>query len=212
MHSSLAFAPEGLELEPTLQVPAMEEFLIPKPGTIESQFIGEEHRQLSKEALARMSARVSERRASCRPVFKSFDRHNSGHVTLQQFKQVLTMLELHATQPEMDALAAIFVNDVGFNYRAFLDIIEPNPEPIYRFPEFLIGIRQLNARQRLPEKKPAENFEAVLEKVKTKVLLGSEYLNIVPFKQPLNLGLIFYISQVSDYIRLWIFGVSTFEI
>ena len=46
-------------------------------------------------------------------------------MTRSQFRQCLTMLELNCTDEEMTALEAKFCNDVGFNYLAFLEELEP---------------------------------------------------------------------------------------
>jgi hypothetical protein len=49
-------------------------------------------------------------------------RHNNGHITRQQFRQALTMLDIPFTPPEMAALEARFYNDMGINYIAFLEV------------------------------------------------------------------------------------------
>lgn len=167
--SCAAYSPEGLELQPTRAVPPVDAFLVPPPGTVEAEFMSDEQRALVTQALDRLRARVSERKVSCAPVFKSFDKHNAGLVTRQQFAQALTMLELHTTPAETAALAALFGNDRGVNYRALLEAIAPEPEAAYRYPEFLSTMRRLNAREKLPEKASERPFEAVLEKLQRRV-------------------------------------------
>ena len=96
-------------------------------------------------------------------------RHNNGHVTKSQFRQCLTMLELHCTEPEMIALEAKFCNDTGFNYLAFLAELQPVEPQQFMYETRLEDIRQTNVRKTLPELKPQKDLESVLLKVKTKV-------------------------------------------
>ena len=164
-----AYSPEGLEREPTRAVPPVAAFLVPPPGTVEPEFMSDEQRALVTQALDRLRARVSERKVSCAPVFKSFDKHNAGLVSRQQFAQALTMLELHTTPAETAALSALFGSDRGVNYRALLEAIAPEPDAPYRYSEFLATMRRLNAREKLPEKLTESPFEAVLEKLQRRV-------------------------------------------
>jgi len=69
----------------------------------------------------------------------------------------------------MQALESRFNNDVGVDYRAFLDIVEPKPPVEFRFPERLKELRTTNDRPPLPELYPADSLEALLQKIKTKV-------------------------------------------
>jgi len=99
-------------------------------------------------------------------------RHNNGHVTKSQFRQCLTMLELHCTEPEMIALEAKFCNDTGFNYLAFLDELQPVDTAKFMYQTRLEEIRQTNARKSLPELNAQKDLESVLLKIKTKVGIG----------------------------------------
>ena len=98
-------------------------------------------------------------------------RHNNGHVTKSQFRQCLTMLELHCTEPEMIALEAKFCNDTGFNYIAFLSELQPEAPPKFMYETRLEDIRKTNQRKILPELNAQKDLESVLLKVKTKVLV-----------------------------------------
>ena len=98
-----------------------------------------------------------------------FFRHNNGHITQNQFRQCLTMLELHCTEPEMIALEAKFCNDVGFNYLAFLSELQPEEKPQFMYEARLEDIRKTNARKTLPELNAQRDLESILLKVKTKV-------------------------------------------
>lgn len=96
-------------------------------------------------------------------------RHNNGHVTKTQFRQCLTYLQLHASEEEMKALEAKFCNDMGFNYIAFLQELQPYTPPDFMYEKRLEEVRQTNARTRLPEMAPVSDLESVLMKIKTKV-------------------------------------------
>ena len=102
---------------------------------------------------------------------QSFSRHNNGHVTQSQFRQCMTMLELHCTEPEMVALEAKFCNDTGFNYLAFLADLQPAEPAKFMYQTRLEEIRKTNERGSLPELNPSKDLESVLLKVKTKVEL-----------------------------------------
>ena len=81
------------------------------------------------------------------------------------------MLELRATQDEMAALEAKYCNDTGFNYMKFLaELMPQDPQP-FMYLERLKGLRQTNESRRLPELGPCTDLEALLFKMKTKVLL-----------------------------------------
>lgn len=104
-------------------------------------------------------------------------RHNNGHVTIAQFRQCLTILELHATEPEMAALEAKFCNDVGFNYLQFLQELEPKETPQFMYEKRLEDLRLTNTGKKLPELNIAEDLEGVMMKVKTKVSYYVDILN-----------------------------------
>jgi len=87
--------------------------------------------------------------------------------------QGLTISELHCSEEEMHALEARFGNDVGVDYLALLDVVEPAPRPDWRFVERLKELRITNDKPPLPELYPADSLEALLQKIKTKVLSHS---------------------------------------
>ena len=104
-------------------------------------------------------------------VFPACLRHNNGHITRSQFRQCLNILELHVTEPEMHSLEAIFCNDTGFNYLAFLAELQPQAplEPAYA--KRMVELRLVNNRAKLPELNIATALENILLKIKTKVRL-----------------------------------------
>jgi len=84
----LVFTQPNLEKVPEHKVPPSEIFRIPKPGTMDWTYASDEHKQLVDETLQRLRERADQRRVLLKPVFQDFDRHNNGHITRQQFRQV----------------------------------------------------------------------------------------------------------------------------
>lgn len=163
------FTQPNLEKNPTYKVPAQEIFRVPKPGTMDWRYATQEHQDVFNEAMERLRQRAKQRRVLAKPVFQDFDRHNNGYVTRGQFRQCLTILELHATDPEMAALEAKFCNDTGFNYVAFLNELEPKDPPQLMYLERLKNLRQVNEKKKIPELNVCTDYESLLDKLKTKV-------------------------------------------
>jgi len=164
------FTLPNLEYTPSTQVPPSSIYKVPKPGTMDWRFADKPQRDFTEKTLARLAAYVAERRALVRPFLKSLDPQNNGHLSRARFRAGLTVSELHCTEAEMQALESRFGNDVGVDYRAFLDIIEPRPTPEFRFLTRLKELRTTNDKPPLPELYPADSLEALLQKIKTKVL------------------------------------------
>ncbi|XP_064617922.1 uncharacterized protein LOC135482031 [Liolophura sinensis] len=164
------FTQPGLEKNPTYQVPPSEMFRVPKPGTVDWSMASAEHEGMVERAMKRLKERTCQRHILVKPVFQDFDRHNNGHVTRSQFRQCLTMLELHASEPEMIALEAKYCNDMGFDYKAFLQDLEPQTPRKLMYLERQETLRRVNQIKHLPELNPATDLEQVLLKVKTKVM------------------------------------------
>ena len=55
------------------------------------KYASEDHNQLVEETLDRLRERADQRRVLLKPVFQDFDRHNNGHITRQQFRQVIVV-------------------------------------------------------------------------------------------------------------------------
>lgn len=84
----LVFTQPNLEKTPELRVPPSEIYRVPKPGTMDWGNASDDHRQLVDETLHRLRERADQCRVLLKPVFQDFDRHNNGHITRQQFRQV----------------------------------------------------------------------------------------------------------------------------
>lgn len=149
--------------------PGLEKQRLPKPGTISMESASVDHQQHFQEAMKKLHDRVDHRRVLLKPIFQDFDRHNHGHVNKRQFRQALSMGELALTEAEMIAIEACYCNDDGFNYKAFLSDLEPQPEPELRYLQRLADIRTANDKAKLPEINPNKDLESILEKIKRKV-------------------------------------------
>jgi len=80
------------------------------------------------------------------------------------------MLELHCTEPEMQALEAKFCNDTGFNYIAFLEELQPTEKPQQMYIERLKELRLTNQKDtKVPQRHASADLESILTKIKTKV-------------------------------------------
>lgn len=161
--------PQDLEKIPSHKVPPQEIYRVPKPGTMNWDFASDEHKNFLFEIMERLRQRANQRRVLPKPTFQDFDKHNNGYVTRPQFRQCLTMLELHCTEDEMQALEAKFCNDTGFHYLAFLEELQPANKPTLMYLERLKEIRATNQKGKLPEHNPARDLENILIKIKTKV-------------------------------------------
>ncbi|CAD5122359.1 DgyrCDS10796 [Dimorphilus gyrociliatus] len=149
--------------------PGMEKQLLPKPGTINMQTASADHQKCYQEAMQKLHDRVDHRRVLLKPIFQDFDRHNRGHVNKRQFRQALSMGELALTEAEIVAIEACYCNDDGFNYKAFLSDLEPQPELELRYLQRLADIRLANDKAKLPEINPGRDLECIFEKIKRKV-------------------------------------------
>lgn len=96
-------------------------------------------------------------------------RLNQQYVTRNQFRQCLTILELHCSEPEMAALGAKYCDDNGFNYARFLQDLEPEEAPAFVYEDRLSELRRYNQKKQLPERDPCRDLEGVLTKIKIKV-------------------------------------------
>ncbi|KAK2184430.1 hypothetical protein NP493_266g02009 [Ridgeia piscesae] len=164
------FTQPGLEKDPTHQVPPSEMYLVPKPGTMQWEFASDEHHKLYNDTMTKWSERVKQRRVLVKPVFQDFDKHNNGHITRQHFRQCLRILEMSATETEMQAVEARFCDDVGFHYSRFLEELDPNPKTEMMYVKRIQNLRVVNDDKKAKEDHPVGDLESVLKKVKTMVV------------------------------------------
>lgn len=163
------FTQAGLEQYPTAAVPPQETFCVPKPGTADWKEASQNHMALYEATMDRIGSRVEQRRILLKPVFQDFDKHNNGHVTRMKFRQALTMVEIPISEPEMAALEARFCNDVGVNYLAFMQELQPVDPPSHMYVKRMEDVRSTNAKKALPELHSEGDLEKILLKIKSKV-------------------------------------------
>lgn len=96
-------------------------------------------------------------------------RHNNGHITQKQFSQCFKILDVPVEESELDALEALYGNDMGVNYVKFLEDLQPSDPIPFKYVKRMEEIRQANAMKILPEQRPQTDLESVLVKIKTKV-------------------------------------------
>ncbi|KAG6799425.1 hypothetical protein HZU73_05159 [Apis mellifera caucasica] len=176
------FTVKELEKLPNLKVesPPKEIEELNRKGTSDWQCQEKSKRDLCEETLLKIRYRVNERRILIKQFFKDYDRHNKGHVSRSQLRQVLTTAAILLSEEEQFALEQRYNNDLGFNYNWFLKELEALPieEPLYQ--SMLKEKRLINA-----EKPPVvltddeTNILLILAKIKAKVV--RERIKVIEF-------------------------------
>jgi Ca2+-binding EF-hand superfamily protein len=95
------------------------------PGTTQFDDMSFDEQEIIKAVLNRMMGRVQRRRLLMKPVFQDFDKHNHGYVTANQFKRVLTLLQLGCTTEESKLITKLYSDNMGFNYTNFIQTLAP---------------------------------------------------------------------------------------
>ncbi|KAK2582407.1 hypothetical protein KPH14_004725 [Odynerus spinipes] len=167
------FTVKELEKLPNLKVvsPPKEVAELPRRGTTDWQCEKTDIRKLCEDTLQKVRHRVEERRILLKQFFKNYDRHNHGHVTRAQMRQVLTSSTVLLSLEEEFALEQRYNDDLGFNYYYFLEELEAKPitEPLYN--RILEEKKKANAEKPAPVGSEDEtNIVLVLAKIKAKVV------------------------------------------
>nr|XP_012223237.1 PREDICTED: uncharacterized protein LOC105672711 isoform X1 [Linepithema humile] len=167
------FTVKGLDKLPCLKVesPPQEIAELPRRGTSNWQCEPKSVRDLCEDILLRIKYRVDERQIFLKPFFKDYDKHNRGHVTRAQLRQVLTSIAILLSSEEVFTLERRYNDDLGFNYTWFLQELEARPieEPLYH--QMLEDKKRINAEK--PPSEPHEdetNIVLILAKIKAKVV------------------------------------------
>ena len=124
------------------------------------------------ETLQSWRQRCQQRRVELYQPFQQFDRHNRGHVTRVQFRQCLAIAGINGTERELECVESAFVDDIGFNYRAFLRHVQPFQVDSLRYQTLQQELKDLNGQKVLPEIKPLTSIQDVLQKIKGQVRLS----------------------------------------
>ena len=68
------FTQSNLEKNPSHVVHKQEQFLVPKPGTMDFNFASDDHKDFLNQIMERLRARANQRRVLPKPVFQDFDK------------------------------------------------------------------------------------------------------------------------------------------
>ncbi|XP_071638327.1 uncharacterized protein [Temnothorax longispinosus] len=194
------FTVKRLDKLPSLKVesPPQEIVELPRRGTSNWQCQPKNMRDFCEDILQRVRQRVEERRILLKQFFKDYDKHNCGHVTRAQLRQVLITAILLSPE-EVFALEQRYNDDLGFNYTQFLQELEVQPivEPLYR--RMLEDKKRLNAEK--PPSEPHEdetNIVLILAKIKAKVV--RERIKVLEFMRQFDRHNQLVIARL-DFIR-----------
>nr|VZI49794.1 unnamed protein product [Spirometra erinaceieuropaei] len=162
-----------LEKRPLVRVPPQETFLVPKPGMGDWSSATEEMRENYEHGMRALRRCVLERSLQLKPEFLAFDKLNRGHVTLNNFRQIISMLNIHLPVEDLDVIAARYADDDGFNYAAFiLDLIPLTKEQLhYKYPDRVQKqrLKYLYEKKQIEREPVMRDAEGVLDKIKKKV-------------------------------------------
>ncbi|XP_043520481.1 uncharacterized protein LOC122534172 isoform X2 [Frieseomelitta varia] len=176
------FTVKELEKLPTLkvEVPPKEIAELSRKGASHWLCEGKDIRDLCEKTLLKIRHRVEERRILIKQFFKNYDRHNKGHVSRSQLRQVLSTAAVLLSEEEEFALERRYNNDLGFNYNWFLKELEAQriEDPLYH--SMVKEKRQINAEKPPPEVTAEEtNIVLILAKIKAKVV--RERIKVIEF-------------------------------
>ncbi|EFN67507.1 hypothetical protein EAG_02894 [Camponotus floridanus] len=195
------FTVKGLDKLPNLRVESPPEEIaeLSRRGTSNWQCEPKSIRDLCEDVLQRIRQRVEERRILLKQFFKDYDRHNRGHVTRTQLRQVLITATILLSPEEVFALERRYNNDLGFNYIQFLQELESQPivEPLYL--RMLEDKKRINAEK--PPSEPSEdetNIVLILAKIKAKIV--RERIKVLEFMRQFDTHNHLVIERV-DFIR-----------
>ena len=164
------FTLRNLEKNPNQLVPNPHVFILPPPGTVkwndETQLDSSENYKIIVENLQKIA---SQRRLDVWPPFKDYDKLNHGHVTRQQFHQCLAILNLHVSDKDKAILEAKYLNNLGFNYLEFLNLLQPNKVEPRKYQDLMNELKKLNYQKDQYEANPLRDLRSILNKIKDQV-------------------------------------------
>lgn len=94
-----------------------------------------EIRDLCSNTIHKIKNQISTRKLFLRPVFRIFDRKNMYHVTRAQLRQVLLTNGILISAEEFTAIEKRYQDDLGFNYKWFLDEADPQEYAVPKYEE-----------------------------------------------------------------------------
>ena len=94
---------------------------------------------------------------------------NRGHVTKKQFYQSLNKIGLSLSDTEVAVLEAKFMNNLGFNYRLFLSLLQPIEVEKAKYNDLRKELENLNTIKPIFESNPLFDVQSILIKIKDQV-------------------------------------------
>lgn len=166
------FTKTNLEKNPfeIVIVPPQEVIDLKPEGNENWHDLKNEIRDLCTNVIYKIKSQISNRRLFLEPKFRMFDRHNISHVTRSQAKQVLLTNGLLISDEEMYAIEKRYNDDLGFNYRWFLNEADPQDYAVPKFEEYIEKSQIINALKPCREPNHLEqDIVQVLGKIKAQV-------------------------------------------
>ncbi|THD24804.1 hypothetical protein D915_004430 [Fasciola hepatica] len=167
------FTLPALEMKPMVRVLPQETYLQPKPGTVDWNTVSDEIRENYEHSMATLRRKILERRMLLLPDFEAFDKSHRGYVSPKNFRQLVLMFNFCLKPAEIDAILARHSNDEGFDYRGFLQTLDPQveSEKVYQYPKRLEELRKTNifGRERKEMEPIIYDTEGVLQQLKAQV-------------------------------------------
>ncbi|KAA3674765.1 uncharacterized protein DEA37_0006198 [Paragonimus westermani] len=167
------FTLPDLEKQPLTRVLPQETYKQPKPGTVDWSNASEEMRENYENSMSILRRKIHERRMILLPDFLAFDKSHRGYVSLNNFRQLVTMFDFSISPAGIDAIIARHANDDGFDYHSFLAVLDPrSPDDIkYCYPERLEVLKKTNilGKQRKEMEPIIRDTEGVLDELKAEV-------------------------------------------
>ncbi|KAK4476031.1 hypothetical protein MN116_001261 [Schistosoma mekongi] len=167
------FTLPGLEKQPLTRVLPQELFIQPKPGTANWLTATEEMKQNYENAMTALRRKVYERRLVLTQDFLAFDSLHRGVVTVNNFRQLISMCGFCLPPEQIDAIISRHTNDDGFNYLDFLTHLcsSKSEENEYMYPKRLETLQRTNvlSNEVIETERVVKDAEGVMDMLKEEV-------------------------------------------
>ncbi|KAH8865734.1 EF Hand type [Schistosoma japonicum] len=167
------FTLPGLEKQPLTRVLPQELFIQPKRGTANWLTATEEMRQNYENAMTALRQKVNERQLVLTPDFVAFDSLHRGVVTVNNFRQLISMCGFCLSPEEIDAIISRYTNDDGFNYLDFLTHLcsSKSEENKYMYPKRLETLQRTNvsSKEIMETESVVKDAEGIMDMLKAEV-------------------------------------------
>lgn len=163
------FTLSDLDKKSSIEVSPQSIYEMVNPGTADLQQINPFNKQEFEQTINNWKSSCQQRRIEILQTFQQFDRHNRGHVTQNQFRQCLSIVGLDSTEKQFQSVESVFMDDQGFNYRPFIEIVQPLIHDHLRYDDLQNDLTKLNSKKLLEELEPLNSIQDVLQKVKGQV-------------------------------------------